>query len=60
MIGWLCRTIGVAGVDATLDEIANMLGRHQWGMVKAFLINRDEEVIYHPDATKTSATVSVV
>jgi hypothetical protein len=33
LISLLFRTIGVVGVDATLDEIENFLKKHQWGDV---------------------------
>ncbi|XP_063400495.1 voltage-dependent calcium channel subunit alpha-2/delta-2-like [Mytilus trossulus] len=42
------KTIGVVGVDATLDEIENFLKKHQWGNVISFLINDQGETIYHP------------
>lgn len=41
-------TIGVVGVDATLDQIENFLTKHQWGNVYSFLINKEGETIYHP------------
>ena len=42
------RTIGVAGIDATLDEIETFLSRHQWGTVYSFLMNKHGEAIFHP------------
>ena len=42
------RTIGVVGVDATLDEIENFLTKNQWGTVQSFLINKQGETIFHP------------
>jgi len=51
-----CRTIGVVGVDATLEEIENFLNRHQWGTVYSFLMNMDGETIFHP-RLKPSETV---
>ncbi|XP_074641618.1 voltage-dependent calcium channel subunit alpha-2/delta-2-like [Tubulanus polymorphus] len=41
-------TIGVAGIDATLDEIENFLTKHQWGSVTSFLMNNQGQVIFHP------------
>jgi voltage-dependent calcium channel alpha-2/delta-3 len=40
--------IGVAAVDATLEEIENILTSHQWGDVYSFLINKQGEAIFHP------------
>ena len=51
------RTIGVVGVDATLDQIENFLTKHQWGNVYSFLINKEGETIYHPKL-KPSTNVS--
>ena len=45
---WVCRTIGVSAIDATLEEIENFLSNRQWGSVYAFLINREGETIFHP------------
>ncbi|OWA52215.1 putative Voltage-dependent calcium channel subunit alpha-2/delta-2 [Hypsibius exemplaris] len=42
------RTIGVAGVDATLEEIEHFLIRYQWGAVYTFIINKQGETILHP------------
>ena len=42
------RTIGVVGIDATLEEIENILLNDQWGSVYAFLINNEGETIFHP------------
>ncbi|KAK3089549.1 hypothetical protein FSP39_004513 [Pinctada imbricata] len=42
------KTIGVVGVDATLDQIENFLTKHQWGNVYSFLINTEGETIFHP------------
>lgn len=42
------KTIGVVGVDATLDEIENFLTKNQWGTVQSFLINKQGETIFHP------------
>ena len=36
------------GVDATLDEIENLLTSNQWGSVYAFLIDKEGETIFHP------------
>ncbi|KAL3869469.1 hypothetical protein ACJMK2_042147 [Sinanodonta woodiana] len=42
------KTIGVVGIDATLDEIENFLTKHQWpGNVYSFLINNQGETIFH-------------
>jgi hypothetical protein len=40
--------VGVAGVDATLAEIENLLLNDRWGSVYAFLINEIGETIMHP------------
>ena len=50
------RTIGVAGVDATLEEIEHFLIRYQWGSVYTFIINKQGETILHPKL-KQSITV---
>ena len=42
------RTIGVIGVDVTLEEIENILTGYAWGSAYAFLINNDGETIFHP------------
>lgn len=42
------RTIGVIGVDVTLDEIENILTGYTWGSAYAFLINNEGETIFHP------------
>ncbi|CAH1252963.1 CACNA2D2 [Branchiostoma lanceolatum] len=42
------KAIGVAGVDATLEEIENILVNDQWGSVYTFLINNEGETIFHP------------
>lgn len=42
------RTIGVIGVDVTLEEIENILTGYTWGSAYAFLINNDGETIFHP------------
>ncbi|XP_052774120.1 voltage-dependent calcium channel subunit alpha-2/delta-3-like isoform X2 [Mya arenaria] len=42
------RTIGVVGIDATLDKLENFLTKHQWGTVYSFLINNQGETIFHP------------
>ena len=42
------RTIGVVGIDATLEEIESILLNDQWGSVYAFLINSEGETIFHP------------
>ena len=42
------RTIGVVGIDATLEEIENILLNDRWGSVYAFLVNEDGEAIFHP------------
>ena len=44
----LCRTIGVVGIDATLEEIENILLNDRWGSVYAFLVNEGGETIFHP------------
>jgi len=44
----VCRTIGVVGIDSTLEEIENVLLNDQWGSVYAFLINEEGETIFHP------------
>lgn len=38
----------MVGIDATLEEIENLLMNDQWGSVYAFLINNDGETIFHP------------
>ena len=43
-----CRTIGVVGVDAPLDQIENILARYQWGQVSWFIFSKNMETIYHP------------
>ncbi|KAJ8032799.1 Voltage-dependent calcium channel subunit alpha-2/delta-2 [Holothuria leucospilota] len=40
--------IGVVGVDATLDEIENIINNEQWGNVYAFLIDNEGATIFHP------------
>lgn len=42
------RTIGVIGIDVTLEEIENILTAYTWGSAYAFLINNDGETIFHP------------
>ncbi|VEL17173.1 unnamed protein product [Protopolystoma xenopodis] len=42
------KTIGVAGVDLTMEEIETVLTRYQWGGVTSFLIDREGQTIYHP------------
>ncbi|PAA92856.1 hypothetical protein BOX15_Mlig015658g4 [Macrostomum lignano] len=42
------RTIGVVGVDATLEEIETYVTRRQWGSVTSFLIDKEGQTIYHP------------
>ncbi|KAJ7333705.1 hypothetical protein OS493_015788 [Desmophyllum pertusum] len=42
------KTIGVVGIDATLEEIENILLNDQWGSVYAFLVNERGETIFHP------------
>jgi voltage-dependent calcium channel alpha-2/delta-3 len=42
------RTLGVVGVDATLEEIEHFLNRHTWGTVYSFVINTEGETIFHP------------
>lgn len=44
----MLRTIGVVGVDATLEEIENILLNDRWGSVYAFLVNEGGETIFHP------------
>ena len=51
------QTIGVAGVDATLELIEYFFARHQWGTVYLFLINNKGESIFHP-LLKPGADVS--
>jgi hypothetical protein len=46
--------IGVAAVDATLEEIENLLTSHQWGDVYSFLINKQGEAIFHPSLSGTA------
>jgi hypothetical protein len=48
------RLIGVAAVDATLEEIENLLTSHQWGDVYSFLINKQGEAIFHPSLSATT------
>ena len=48
------RLIGVAAVDATLEEIENILTSHQWGDVYSFLINKEGEAIFHPSLSATT------
>jgi len=47
------RLIGVAAVDATLEEIENILTSQQWGDVYSFLINKEGEAIFHPSLSAT-------
>ncbi|XP_013386854.1 voltage-dependent calcium channel subunit alpha-2/delta-2 [Lingula anatina] len=42
------NTIGVVGVDATIEDLENVLKRYQWGSVYSFLINKEGETIFHP------------
>ncbi|XP_028402985.1 voltage-dependent calcium channel subunit alpha-2/delta-1-like isoform X1 [Dendronephthya gigantea] len=42
------RTLGVIGIDVTLEEIENILTRYTWGSAYAFLINNEGETIFHP------------
>ncbi|GAU99492.1 hypothetical protein RvY_10486 [Ramazzottius varieornatus] len=49
------RTIGVAGVDATLEEIEHFLIRYQWGSVYTFIINRQGETILHPKLKQSTS-----
>ncbi|XP_002735490.2 VWFA and cache domain-containing protein 1-like [Saccoglossus kowalevskii] len=42
------KVIGVAGIDATLEEIENLIVNEQWGSVYAFLVNNEGETIFHP------------
>ena len=51
------ETIGVIGVDCTLDEIEFKMARYQWGSVYSFLINKEGETIFHP-LMKPSSNVS--
>jgi voltage-dependent calcium channel alpha-2/delta-3 len=46
--------IGVAAVDATLEEIENILTSQQWGDVYSFLINKQGEAIFHPSLSGSS------
>ncbi|XP_064625749.1 voltage-dependent calcium channel subunit alpha-2/delta-2-like isoform X2 [Lineus longissimus] len=48
------KTIGVAGIDATLDEIENFLTKHQWGSVTSFLLNNQGQTIFHPLLTQST------
>ena len=38
----------MVGIDATLEEIENILLNDQWGSVYAFLVNEGGETIFHP------------
>lgn len=38
----------MVGVDATLDEIENIINNEQWGNVYAFLIDKEGATIFHP------------
>ena len=49
------RTIGVAGIDATLDEMETFLSHHQWGSVYSFLMNNQGETIFHPRLKPSTA-----
>ncbi|XP_033124937.1 voltage-dependent calcium channel subunit alpha-2/delta-1-like [Anneissia japonica] len=42
------KLLGVVGIDATLDEIENLIVSEKWGSVYAFLINKEGETIFHP------------
>lgn len=44
----LYSVIGVVGVDATLDEIEQIINNEQWGSVYAFLIDNEGATIFHP------------
>ena len=48
-------TIGVAGIDATLDEMETFLSHHQWGSVYSFLMNKQGETIFHPRLKPSTA-----
>ncbi|CAF1210710.1 unnamed protein product, partial [Didymodactylos carnosus] len=50
-------TIGVAGVDITLDDIENVLMSKTWGTVYGFLINRDGDAIIHPGLKSTTIPI---
>jgi len=50
----------VAAVDATLEEIENLLTSHQWGDVYSFLINKQGEAIYHPSLSTSSENVRMI
>lgn len=53
----MSSVIGVVGVDATLDEIENIINNEQWGNVYAFLIDNEGATIFHP-RMKASSKVS--
>lgn len=58
IVGWtIYSTVGVIGVDCTLDEIEFKMARYQWGSVYSFLINKEGETIFHP-LMKPSSNVS--
>lgn len=44
----------MAAVDATLEEIENILTSYQWGDVYSFLINKQGEAIFHPSLSAAS------
>ena len=54
------KLIGVAAVDATLEEIENLLTSHQWGDVYSFLINKQGEAIFHPSLATSSQNIMQV
>ncbi|XP_030839369.1 voltage-dependent calcium channel subunit alpha-2/delta-3-like [Strongylocentrotus purpuratus] len=49
--------IGVVGIDATLDEIENLIVNEQWGSVYAFLIDNEAQTIFHPLLKPSKALV---
>ncbi|XP_063967969.1 voltage-dependent calcium channel subunit alpha-2/delta-3-like [Lytechinus pictus] len=49
--------IGVVGIDATLDEIENLIVNEQWGSVYAFLIDNEGQTIFHPLLKPSKALV---
>jgi hypothetical protein len=51
-------TIGVVGIDATLEDLENLLSRHQWGTVYSFLINNHGQTIFHPRLKPSTAVSS--
>ncbi|ELU06451.1 hypothetical protein CAPTEDRAFT_215114 [Capitella teleta] len=50
-------TIGVVGIDATLEDLENLLSSQQWGTVYSFLINKHGQTIFHPRLKPSTALV---